>query len=188
MIAKLKGTVDEIHLNALILDINGVGYLVYATEATLKQLPVHQEISLYIFQTIRETANDLYGFLTIEEKNFFELLLSVSGIGPKSALGVLNTAPLQTLQEGIAIGDPSHLTAVSGIGKKSAEKIVMTLKDKLALVVNNEAYISGGTSEALEALTSLGYSASEARKVIQTLDSSLTTEEMIKLALKKLGK
>jgi Holliday junction DNA helicase RuvA len=187
MIAKLKGTVDEMYLDSLILDIQGVGYLVYATEAMLKQLPVQQELSLYIYQTIRETANDLYGFLTIEEKNFFELLLSVSGIGPKSALGVLNTAPLQTLQEGIAMGDPSHLTAVSGIGKKSAEKIVVTLKDKLALVVNNQAYVSGGTSETLEALTSLGYSASEARAVIQTLDSSLSTEEMIKAALKKMG-
>jgi Holliday junction DNA helicase RuvA len=188
MIAKLTGIVDEIYLDSLILDINGVGYSIYATAATLKDLPVQQEISLYIHQVIREVANDLYGFSTTEEKSFFELLLSVSGIGPKSALGVLNTAPLQTLQEGIAMGDPSHLTAVSGIGKKSAEKIVVTLKDKLALIVNNDAYVNGGTSEALEALVSLGYSASEARSVIQRLDSSLSTEEMIKAALKELGK
>jgi Holliday junction DNA helicase RuvA len=184
MIAKLTGTVDEIFLDSLILDVSSVGYLVYTSNTTLTTVRGGSEIRLYIYQAIRENANDLFGFLTLEEKDFFQLLLSVSGVGPKSALGILNAAPLRTLQEGIASGDPSHLTTVSGIGKKSAEKIVVTLKDKLGEA--GVTYAGGNSGEALEALTSLGYSSAHAREALQKLDMSLPTEELVKEALRQL--
>ena len=116
MIAKLTGKVDEVFLGSLILEVSGVGYKVFLSNGNLSGLTTGKEISLLIYHVIRETASDLYGFMKKEEKDFFELLLSVSGIGPKSALAVLNSASIETLHEGITSGDASYLTKVSGIG------------------------------------------------------------------------
>lgn len=185
MIAKLTGTVDEVTLHSLVLNVHGVGYLVFVTGGLLAHVRTGQEITLFTHHAVRETASDLYGFLTKEELGFFELLLTVSGIGPKSALAILNTASIETIREGVQTGDASHLTKVAGIGKKSAEKIVLELKDKLGSL----EYVGGnttGSGDAIEALTALGYSLSEARDAIKQVNKDLSTEEMVKQALKNL--
>ncbi|MCB9806058.1 Holliday junction branch migration protein RuvA [Candidatus Nomurabacteria bacterium] len=187
MIAKITGKVDEVDLGSIIVDVSGIGYKVFVTNSLLSSLKVDNPISLFTYFAVRENSQDLYGFQNKEEKNFFELLLSISGIGPKSALGILNTAPIETIKEGVASGDASHLTKVSGIGRKSAEKIIVELKDKLGTIEGQEGGNLSGSGMAIEALTSLGYSERDARSVIQKIDKNLSTEEMIKEALRQLG-
>lgn len=187
MIAKLHGIVDDITLTSLIVDVAGVGYRVHATGGLLAQIRTQQPITLYIHHVVRETASDLYGFASKEELDFFELLLTVSGIGPKSALSILNTASIATIREGVRAGDPAQLSKVSGIGKKNAEKIVLELKDKLGTLQYSDTTHTSGSGDAIEALTALGYSLQEARDAIKKIDdTSLSTEALIKQALKYL--
>lgn len=186
MIAKLTGTIDDILIGKVIIDVQGVGYLVFVTNGTLANVRTGAEKILYTYHAIRENASDLYGFETQEELDFFELLLSISGVGPKSALGILNASSIETLVEGIQSGDASQLTKVSGIGKKSAEKIVLELKDKLGTVATSGSNLSG-SGEAIEALTALGYSAHDAREAIKNVDRSASTEDIIRQALKQLS-
>lgn len=189
MIAQLSGTVKERGLNHVVIDCGGVGYLIYATESTLASLPdIDSEAEILTYLVVRENALDLYGFSTATERTLFMLLLDVSGIGPKSALSVLNVAPAQTLQRAIGANDTSYLTKVSGIGKKTAEKIVLELRDKMAAYATEET--SSGLqeeSDALEALVSLGYNQQEARDALKQVSSSENTNERIREALKLLG-
>lgn len=186
MIAKLKGVIDEINLNGAIVDVSGIGYFVFLTNNTLSSISLGKEFSFYIHHVVRENAEELYGFYLEEEKKFFDLLLSIYGIGPKSALGILNSAPIDTIKEGVMTGDASHLTKVSGIGKKNAEKIIIELKDKIGTISSSGINIIG-SGDAIEALTALGYSLSDAREAIQKVDRELPAEEMVKQALKRLS-
>lgn len=186
MIRKLSGKIDEISENELILEVAGIGYLVRAANSTLSSIKTGQEVSLYTHHAIRENASDLYGFLDKSELDFFELLLTISGIGPKSALGIINTAPINTILEGIRSGNADHLAKISGIGKKSAEKILVGLKDKVDGAGGGDGTQSGAT-DAIEALTALGYTLNDARAAVQKLDNSLSTEDIVKQALKNLS-
>lgn len=118
MIRKLIGTLDEVLDGEIILNVSGVGYLVRLADYSLFNLKPGQDLSLYTHHAIRENASDLYGFLNKDELDFFELLLTISGIGPKSALGILNTAPIKTIKEGVLSGNADHLAKISGLGKK----------------------------------------------------------------------
>ena len=187
MIRKLSGEIDEISNNEIILDVSGVGYLVRIANSTLSSLRVGMKVSLYTHHAIRETASDLYGFLEKSDLDFFEMLLGISGIGPKSALGVINTAPVKTIIEGIQSGNADHLAKISGIGKKSAEKIMVGLKDKVEMGASGGDGVNSGATDAIEALTSLGYTLNDARTAVQKLDNALSTEEIVKLALKNLS-
>lgn len=187
MIRKLIGEIDEICENEVILNVGGVGYLVRIANSTLSSLRSGMKVSLYTHHAIRETASDLYGFTEKSDLDFFELLLGISGIGPKSALGVINTAPVRTIIEGIQSGNADHLAKISGIGKKSAEKIMVGLKDKVELGAGGGAGAQSGATDAIEALTALGYTLNDARAAVQKLDNSLPTEDIIKLALKNLS-
>lgn len=189
MIAKLTGIIAEIEPGKTIIDVNGVGYKVFISNTALEQLIQNQgeSVSLFIYSAIRDTAFDLYGFTEKEDQDFFELLLTISGIGPKSALQIINTAPVETLKEGILTGDATYLTKISGIGKKNAEKIILSLKDKVGSIENDSVNTEGG-GMAIEALVGLGYSEREAREVIQKIGKGGTTEEILKEALKQLGK
>src|SRR5689334_3135332 len=132
MIGHLTGTVFEKELGAVILDVGGVGYRVHVSNATFAALPAEtgSSVSLYTYMAVRETSMELYGFADKEELALFELLINVSGIGPKSGLAILSLANAATLTTAIAKNDVSYLTKVSGIGKKTAEKIILELKDK----------------------------------------------------------
>jgi len=190
MIAHIKGKIIEKNTKFLVIEAQGVGYLVYVSTSTLSVSPsIGNEFSLWTYLAVRENALDLYGFETLDEKNFFELLISVSGIGPKNALSVLSVAPMETLKKAIATGDMSYMTKVSGIGKKTAEKIVVELRDKLAsLGHKDENGTLAGQADVMMALMSLGYSQNESQNAIKEIDQSLSINDKIKQALKILGK
>lgn len=190
MIGSIKGKIVLKTDKFLIVEAGGVGYRVSVSPDTISKTgKLGEEIFLFIHTHVREDSFDLYGFSDYEEQEFFEMLLNVSGIGPKGALAILGITSIDTLQRAISSGDTSYLTKISGIGKKTAEKIVVELRDK----VSDKMKASDGESslqeelDALEALKSLGYSQSEAREALKKVSPDSTTNAKIKEALKILG-
>lgn len=143
---------------------------------------------LLINTVVREDALDLYGFADEAELELFELLTSVSGIGPKTALGVVGGAAVEVIKDGIASGDPSYLTKVGGIGKKLAERIVLELKGKIGKLGAGGVTGPSGAGDAVDALVSLGFAEADARAVVARQDRALSAEEIVRRALKELGK
>lgn len=188
MIAHLSGILVFRGTKYLIIDVAGVGYKVSVSSETVKLLPKKDErVELFTYLVVRETALELYGFTAMAELEFFEMLIGISGIGPKSAIGVLSVAPLDSLKRAIASGETSYLTKISGIGKKIAEKMILELRDKLGGM--DGAPVSQSESDALDALVSLGYSTREAREALHKVsDTAESIDEKIKSALKILGK
>lgn len=187
MIARLRGTVVHSESHHVVVDVSGVGYKVFATPATLATLIPGKETTLAVHTIVREDALDLYGFSNDTERRAFELLLSVSGIGPKSALAVLSLAGVQTLVSAISSGKASYLTGVSGIGKKTAEKIVLELKDKIGSL-GIAAHSADGDEDAYEALRAMGYSANEAREALKKVPDTIVGEgARLKAALRSLS-
>ena len=197
MISYLKGTITHQDLKSVVLDVNGVGYKIYTNTANMHFPPERSEgnkdkaqatTEFWTHLAVRENALDLYGFSKKEELDFFELMVSsVSGIGPKSAMAIMSVATLQNLRHAIATGDTSHLTKVSGVGKKNAEKIVLELKDKLEGLSSDQSVGMSGDVDALEALKSLGYSEREVREVLKKVSDTKDTGDKIKKALKLLS-
>jgi len=196
MIGKLTGRFGgEQSDGSIILDVRGVGYQLRVPQGSLRELAAAAgDVTLFVHTAVREDAIDLYGFAGEEELSFFKLLMSVSGIGPKSALAILNTADVATLKRGIARGDAATLTKVFGIGKKSAERIVVELREKVTLTVGYTGTASGSSdAEVMEALVSLGYSAQESREALKragdggNLPAQALTRERLAAALKYLG-
>lgn len=188
MIGHLRGTVIALRESTLILDIQGVGYKVAVLKELIARTAVGAELDLWTHLAVREDILDLYGFQAEEELAFFELLLSVSGIGPKSALSILDIASVETLRSAIAAGNASYLTTVSGIGKKTAEKIVLELKDKVKKLAGDSAGVLRGDQEALEAMRSLGYSAAEARDALRAVPQEIESgNDRLREALRLLG-
>lgn len=191
MIAYLNGEIIHIADKFIILNTGNVGYRVLVTPETILLCEEGEEIALFIHTAVRENSIDLFGFIKIEELSFFELLLEVSGIGPRSALSIIGLAPIETVKGAIATGDVSYLNKVSGIGKKTAEKIIIDLRDKLQKYKNVDGTSSTLREEGdiLEALKTLGYSQNEARDALKQVPSSIEgTNARIKEALKLLGK
>ncbi|MDO8183643.1 MAG: Holliday junction branch migration protein RuvA [bacterium] len=191
MIGELQGQVSSLGEREFILTVGGVGFKILASTATLAALtkagPV--PVRLLTHLAVREDALELYGFVDSSERDLFLLLISVSGIGPKSALAILSLAPVKILREAIASGQTDYLTRVSGIGKKSAGKIIVELKDKLLALGETEDSYLGGDADALDALISLGYNRREAREALQALPhEKRDVAERVKAALKLLGK
>jgi len=189
MISHLKGIIVHQDLKSVVLDVSGVGYKVFTNTAKLeseKSKVKSQIVEFWTYLAVKENALDLYGFRTKDELDFFELLISVSGIGPKGAMGILTVATLPNLRHAIASGDTSHLTKVSGIGKKNAEKIVLELKDKLQGLSADLSHSVSGDVDALEALIALGYGEREAREALKKAEGD-STEKKVRSALKKLS-
>lgn len=190
MISALEGIVIGRLPNSLIVSTAGVGYRVFVTPDTLSRHSDNTTIMLWTHLVVREDAMELYGFLSRDELAFFELLLLVSGIGPRSALGIVGLGNLDKVKSAIGAGDSKYLTSVSGIGKKSAEKIVVELRDKIAGMETFEAGIHGahkGEEDVVEALKALGYSPSEARESLAHIPETTTeTKSRLKEALKYL--
>ncbi len=191
MISRLTGTVVHIDPKYVILDVNGVGYRVATTVDIVTKLGKDKgNVTLWTYLAVRENAMDLYGFTSLSELNFFELLITISGIGPKTALGILNSASVEALQTAVQTSDTSHLIKISGIGKKVAEKIVLELKDKVDKFTHTEESKTSmrGDADALEALKALGYSPNEARDALKELPKDISrTNDKIREALKILG-
>ncbi|MBI3632325.1 MAG: Holliday junction branch migration protein RuvA [Candidatus Vogelbacteria bacterium] len=193
MISQLRGKITFANDKFIVLDVSGVGYRINLTATDIVELTNKDLEKVHMFWThlaVREDSMDLYGFTNKNELDFFELLISISGIGPKKALGILSVAPVETLKKALRSRDISYLTQVSGIGKKNAEKIVLELKDKFAAIEGGEDYSSlREESDAVAAIKSLGYSTAQARDALQKVNSTVTRlNDRIKEALKHLGK
>ncbi|HET8574654.1 MAG TPA: Holliday junction branch migration protein RuvA [Candidatus Paceibacterota bacterium] len=194
MIASIKGNILSKNDSYAVVEIAGIGYKVYLPKGTLEHLSPESSAIFFTHLVVKEDALDLYGFETEPERDFFQLLIGISGIGPKGALGILNIASLETIEHAILSGDSGYLTKVSGIGKKTAEKIVLELKDKLKAHSFTNGNFSPspamrGETEAIDALQSLGYSEREIRNVLSEIPKDLEkTDEKILAALKILGK
>lgn len=197
MISYLKGTVLEKGIKySTIMTTGGVGYKVYTTLETLGHTSEGQEVELWIHTVVREDALDLYGFENRRSLEFFELLITISGIGPKSALGILNATTIDTIIEAILTGETGYLTKISGIGKKVAEKIVLELKGKVSKDSADDFNGLGrnkGTDdvEAVEALKALGYTLKESKEAIEAISKDTSGKDVttkIKAALKVLAR
>ena len=185
MISWIEGKVKMRGERFLILENNGVGYKIFTVPKTIKNPPSGFWTHLHV----REDAMELYGFGEYPELEFFEMLIQISGIGPKSALGILGVAPLDTIKKAISSGETSYLTKVSGIGRKTAEKIVLELREKLGEMESGAGGMFKEDQDVLSALESLGYSRQEAREVIKQIPENIIgTGQRVKEALKILGK
>ncbi len=180
MIGKLTGVIEPSAPGEALVYVGGVGYLV-RVPLSLTLLP-GQSATLFIYTAVRDDAIDLYGFASQQDIAFFKQLMTVSSIGPKTALSIMGVSDLATLRRYISAGDASALTKLFGIGKKSAERIVVELKDKVA----PDSAQSPGGSDVIDALISLGYSADEARRALKHVQPG-ETKEQLKSALKYLG-
>ncbi len=191
MIARLVGTIAYMSEKYVVIDVSGVGYKVFVSADTIASTNIGEKATVWTYTAMRESSLDLYGFQTTDELAFFELLLDVSGIGPKGALGILNVAAIDTLSRAIATGDTGYLTKVSGIGKKTAERIVMELRDKMKARMTEDSgtnHTLRAESDIVEALKSLGYSQNEARDALKRVPNNIeSTNARIKEALKILG-
>lgn len=182
MIAYLKGIVLSKSTNFIILENQGIGYKVFVTPEVL-ELRLGDSVSLYIYHKVSEDGQSLFGLPDFNALQFFELLITVSGVGPKVALAILSSARVDDVKSAIANQDAGIFTRISGVGTKTAEKIIVELKSKVA-----GSQYQAASSEVFDALIALGYKQNEVRSVINKLDASAATGEQIKQALKLLGK
>src|SRR3972149_8565249 len=188
MIASLRGKVVQKKADSLVVEMNGVGYKVICPTSVLGSVKVDSEIFLNIYSHVREDILALYGFLTADDLALFELLISVSGVGPKAAVNILSAASSEKIINSIQKQDPGILYSVSGIGKKTAEKIVVELKNKLG--ASDSLYApSSETDELYQALSDLGFKSNEIRGAISKIPENLeTTEKKLKFILREIRK
>lgn len=189
MIASLSGKITHIDDRFIILDVGGVGYKIFITDEALHSAKKGADASYWTHLAVREDAMDLYGFQNKKEKDFFELLIGISGIGPKSALNVMSLVSLEQLASAVRTGSIAHLVKVSGIGRKTAEKIVLELRDKLGSLEDSEISADMASDmDAIEALKALGYDAEDSREALKKVDKSISdTSAKVKAALKVLS-
>ncbi len=195
MIAYLRGTLLERTPGRLVIDVHGVGYELLIPVSTFSQLPAAgQLVSLQVYTHVREDAIQLFGFGSNAEKALFEKLLSVNGVGPKVALGVLSGLPAPELAAAISRGDLARLTAIPGVGKKTAERLVMELRDKMgplqAAAEEPAAHLGGAAEEVLSALLNLGYPKALAEKALSRISAAMPEADfdtLFKECMKKMA-
>lgn len=199
MLYNVKGILTVSDVNFIVVECGGVGFKCYTTLNTIKSIgTVGSEVNVYTHLSVREDAMDLYGFSTLNELDAFKLLITVSGIGPKAAVAILSELTPDKLALCIASGDAKSITKAQGVGKKTAERVVLELKDKMgniaigegASVVSAASTVleSSNSAEAVEALVALGYSQSDAAVIVGSMDKSMPVDDMIRLALKQLAR
>ena len=192
MIASLHGMLESLGSDGAVVNVNGIGFQVYMPTSTLISLAgIGKEVHLHTYLHLREDSATLYGFASQDELRLFQTLIGVSGLGPKLALAMLSVMSLEQLTMALATGNRDLLTAVPGVGKKVAERLILELKDKIAAgwITTPAVELAEVNTDVLAALTALGYSASEASRAVASLpaDSEMTLEEKIKLALQFSG-
>lgn len=192
MIAHLSGRVAEITNSALIVDVGGVGYEVFVASYDQQAAKMGEPLKLYTHYHIRENAHELFGFSSLVAKRLFELLISVSGVGPKMALAILSLGDVEAIRSAIALGDSAFIQRASGVGKRIAERIVLDLKDKVGLpgaqaaAGLQTAQQPAAGDDALDALLALGYNFAQASQALTKIDGMLPVEKRVREALKRL--
>lgn len=190
MIAHVSGTVAEKFANSVIVDVQGVGYEVQVALGDYEQAILDEPVKFYTYHHIREQSQDLFGFSSLAAKKLFELLISVQGIGPKAGLAILSLGDSEAVRNAIANEDAAYISKASGVGKKSAERVIVDLADKVGMPLrydNNTTGISqqiSHTDEALEALMALGYNLADASRALEGISTELSTAERVTEALK----
>lgn len=187
----IKGTLVQKGENYIVVDASGVGYMIYTSLNSLATAgETGKNITLYTYLHVREDVMDLFGFTTVEEKNMFLKLLSVSGVGPKAALAILSVTTPARFAVAVVTNDVKTITKASGVGPKMAQRVILELKDKLKsedldidLTADEEIAMTDNKSEAISALVVLGYSSADAQKAVKGIDGSLGVEDIIKKAL-----
>lgn len=192
MFEYLCGIVADINLNEAIIDVNDMGYELTCTSSLINELKIGNKVKVYTYLAVREDGINLYGFNSKAEKNIFLRLISVNGIGAKVAIGILSEIGADDLAMCIVNGDIRRLNQIKGIGKKTAERIVLELKDKVTaefksveVKSDNNIPMTGIVEDAVLALISLGFNKNEALKALEGADPNLSLEETVKYALKK---
>ena len=198
MIAYIFGNLEGIMKESIIIETYGVGYLIKVPQSVIKKLPgLHEKVKVYTHQYVREDEISLFGFLTLEELNVFELLINISGIGPKAALSILSYLTVDEFKFAVMSQDAKALTKAQGIGLKGAQRILIELKDKITLsfevetndnsMIKEAVNSTNSINDAIMAMVSLGYSNSEAYKAVNAVKNkeNLSTDALIKEALKK---
>lgn len=190
MISYLNGKIKLKDSVSVVLEVHDVGYRVFLPTSVLTKMPeIGAQVELLTYMHVREDILALYGFLTSEELEMFEQLISVSGIGPKGAMGVLSAATIEDLKAAISQGSTAILTDINGIGKKTAERIVMELKGKVAKgFTSPSTSVSNEDTEAFEALVSLGFGPSQVREVLKEVSEISGVEAKIKAGLQKINR
>ena len=191
MIGFLKGTIELLQRPFMMIDVNGVGYKVLVSESVYSKLSLGDKVKIFTYTHVREDALDLFGFLEAEDLGLFESLLTVSGIGPKTALNIFSFGTKQEIEAAIIRGDVSFFTSVPRLGTKNAQKIIIELKNKMGGLTDID--LSGKdfeqNKEVIDALKTFGFSISESQKALREIKQpDLKTEEKIRLTLKYLGK
>ncbi len=198
MIYNISGTLTYVGDQFLVVECSGIGFKCFSSLNTLKSVGrTGEKINLFTYLSVKEDALDLFGFATEEELSFFKLLITVSGVGPKAAVAVLSELEPSRLALAIASGDVKSITRANGVGKKTAERIVLELKDKVANVASSNDMQSvasaaavveeSAAGEAVAALVALGFNKSDAAVVVGAMDKSLSADEMIRLGLRQLS-
>lgn len=197
MIFNVRGTLTYTDINYAVVECGGVGFKCFVSMTTLKELPpLGKEANLYTYLAVREDAMDLFGFATQQELDAFKLLITVSGVGPKAAMAVLSVLPPDRLSIAVSSGDVKSIQSAQGVGKKTAERIVLELKDKmLGIAPSNAAAVqsiqavasNSDAQEAVEVLVSLGFNQSDAATVVGAMDKGLSVDDMIRKGLKQLS-
>nr|WP_330371867.1 Holliday junction branch migration protein RuvA [Lacrimispora aerotolerans] len=199
LISYVKGPLVELFEDTVVIECGNMGYEVHVPVSVLQRLPgIGKEVKLYTYFQVREDAMCLYGFLSRQDLQMFKQLISVNGIGPKGALGVLSALSPDDLRRAIVCGDAKAISKAPGVGAKTAQRIILDLKDKVdmadvlpvfAETVNDSASLGGVAGEAIEALTALGYTASEAGRAVKKVEltESMTAEDVLKASLKHLA-
>ena len=188
MISSLSGTIRHKDLHSVVLDVSGVGYKIMVQDDVVLDLIPSEPAFFWTYLAVRENALDLFGFPDREALEIFELLITISGIGPKTAMGILNLASPATLREAVSTGETSYLTRVSGIGRKNAEKIVLELKDKIKNTDVGSSQDKRSEGDVLEALISLGYSERDSREALKKVPKDVQeTSDRVRFALKNLA-
>lgn len=191
MIAHIVGELTEKFDNYIIVDVHGVGYEVTITAIDAEKVNLKDQVKFYTYHSVRENAEELYGFTSLAAKKLFELLISVQGVGPRAAMAILSLAAPEEVRNAIANTDATFVAKASGVGKKTAERVIVDLRDKVGIpshygateVVNFAAQPEN--DEALDAMIALGFPLKEATAALEKVDPSLPVEERIRLALKQ---
>lgn len=189
MIAHVSGVVAEKFGSSIIVDVVGVGYEVQVASGDFDRVMLGEEVKFYTYHHIREQSQELYGFSSLTAKKLFELLITVQGVGPKAALAILSLGDSELVRNAIANSDSGFIAKASGVGKKTADRVVVDLSDKVGLAVNiahsTGTSVSPAGDEALEALMALGYSLGDAMTALENVPKDLSTADRVTMALKE---